>query len=158
MYARASDLKSESDSGFARTVIHRVGRWIMGKSYSADLRDRVVAFVDGGGSRRAASRHFGVSESFAVKLMQRVAKLGSSAPAQQGRPAGNGKLAAYEAFLIGVVEAKPDITMPELSTWLEAEHGVEAEAASLSRFLCRRGFTYKKNATGIGSRTRRHQG
>jgi transposase len=128
----------------------------MGKSYSTDLRDRVVAFA-AGGSRRAASRHFGVSGSFAVKLMQRVTKLGSSAPAQQGRLPGNGKLAAHETFLIGAVEAMPDITMPELSARLEAEHGVEAEPASLSRFLCRRGFTYKKNADGLGSRARRHQ-
>ena len=72
----------------------------MGKSYSADLRDRVVAFVEDGHSRRAASRHFGVSESFAIKLMQRVTRLGSSLPAQQGRPPGNGKLAACETLLM----------------------------------------------------------
>jgi hypothetical protein len=59
--------------------------------------------------------------------MQRVAKLGLSSPARQGRPPGNGKLAAYEAFLIGAVEDRPDITMPELSARLEAEHGVKAE-------------------------------
>lgn len=40
----------------------------MGKSYSSDLRDRVVAFVEAGHSWRAAARRFGVSESFAVKL------------------------------------------------------------------------------------------
>jgi transposase len=130
----------------------------MGKSYSMDLRDRVVAFVEGGHSRRAASRKFGVSDSFAIKLMQRVVLLGSPAPAQQGRPPGGGKLAAYEAFLIAAVQVKPDITMPELSGRLAAEHGVEAQPASLSRFLCRRGFTYKKSADGIGSRTQRRQG
>jgi transposase len=129
----------------------------MGKSYSGDLRDRVAAFVEGGRSRRAASRHFGVSESFAIKLMQRVAKLGSLLLAQQGRPPGKGKLAACETFLIRAVEETPDITMPELSARLQAEHGVEAQPASLSRFLCRRGFTYKKNADGLGSRTRRYQ-
>jgi transposase len=118
----------------------------MGKSYSADLRDRVVAFVDGGGSRRAASRHFGVSESFAVKLMQHVAKLGSSAPAQQGRPAGNGKLAAYEAFLIGVVEAKPDITMPER----------HVPAASTGRTHDRKQFGFKIAAPTLQTQGRPH--
>ena len=44
----------------------------MGKSYSSDLRERVAAFVGAGHSRRAASRHFGVSGSFSIKLMQRV--------------------------------------------------------------------------------------
>jgi transposase len=57
----------------------------MGKSYSADLRDRFVAFVENGDERRGAFRHFGVSERFSVKLMQRVAKLGSSSLARQLR-------------------------------------------------------------------------
>ena len=127
----------------------------MGRSYSLDLRDRVVGFVEAGHSRRSAARHFGVSESFAVKLMQRVALLGSGSPVRQGRPPG-GKLAAYEAFLVGAVEEKPDITMPELGGRLEAEHGVKADPAVLSRFLCRRGFTYKKSADGVGARTRGH--
>ena len=94
----------------------------------------------------------------AIKLMQRVKTLGSILPARQGRPPGKGKLAAYETFLIEAVAAEPDITMPELSAKLEAEHGVCAQPASLSRFLCRRGFTYKKSADGVGMRTRRHPG
>ena len=126
----------------------------MGKSYSPDLRERVVAFVEAGHSRRAAARHFDVSDSFAVKLLQRVSRLGSALPARQGRPTGQGKLAAYETFLVRAVEAKPDITMPELCVRLEDEHGVKAGAATLSRFLCRRGFTYKKSLGGIGMRTR----
>ena len=40
----------------------------MGRSYSLDLRVRVVRFVEAGHSRRAAARHFGVSDSFAIKL------------------------------------------------------------------------------------------
>jgi transposase len=51
---------------------------------------------------------------------------------------------AYEAFLIRTVEAKPAITMPELAACLLEEHGIVAAPAMLSRFLCRRGFTYKK--------------
>jgi hypothetical protein len=50
----------------------------MGKSYSSDLRDRVVAFVEAGGSRRGAARQFGVSNSFAVKLSLRWAVTNSS--------------------------------------------------------------------------------
>lgn len=130
----------------------------MGKSYSSDLRERVVAFVGAGHSRRAASRHFDVSESFSIKLMQRVTRSGSTLPGRQGRPPGGGKLAACAAFLIDAVKAKPDITMPELSARLEAERGVQAQPATLSRFLCRCGFTYKKSADGIGMRTRGRQG
>ena len=64
----------------------------MGKSYSNDLRERVVARVDGGHSRRAAAARFAVSVSFAVKLMARQRATGSVAPARQGRPPGGGKI------------------------------------------------------------------
>ena len=128
----------------------------MGRSYSLDLRVRVAGFVEAGHSRRAAARHFGVSDSFAIKLLRRQAQSGSPAPARQGRPRGTGRLAPYETFLVQTVEAKPDITMPELAARLWQEHGVSAAPATLSRLLCRHGFTYKKTADGGGVRTRRH--
>ena len=127
----------------------------MGKSYSSDLRDRVAGFVEAGHSRREAGRHFGVSASFAVKLEARRRATGSVDPALQGRPPGGGKLAPHMAFLIGRVNKKPDITMPELAAELLAARGVEASPASLSRVLCKAGFTYKKSPDGLGVRTRR---
>lgn len=126
----------------------------MGRFYSLDLRERVVAFVAEGASRRAAARRFGVSESFAVKLLQHRERSGSAAPRRQGRPPGGGKLDRLAADLIGTVESEPDITMPELAARLMASHGVEATPAMLSRFLCRHGFTYKKSPAGVGVRTR----
>jgi transposase len=125
------------------------------QSYSLDLRVRVAGFVEAGHSCRAAARHFEVSDSFAIKLMQRQRRTGSPAPARQGRPRGTGKLAPYEAFLIRAVEKKPDITMPDLAARLWEQHGVSAAPATLSRLLCRCGFTYKKTADGRGVRTRR---
>jgi transposase len=127
----------------------------MGKSYSLDLRERIAAQVGSGVSRRQAARHFGVSASCAVKLLSRVAKTGSAAPARQGRPPGGGKLAEHRSFLIGEVQAKPDISMPELAAKLEAASGVKASPASLSRVLCKAGYTYKKTADGVGARSRR---
>lgn len=125
----------------------------MAKSYSSDLRSRVVAYVEAGHSRRAAARHFGVGDSFAVKLLRRVAERGSLSPVRQGRPRG-GRLAPLEGFLIDTVESQPDITMPELAARLLQEHKMKADPAELSRLLCRCGFTYKKSAVGIGMRTR----
>jgi transposase len=115
----------------------------MGHCYSLDLRVRVADFVEAGHSCRAAAQHFDVSESFAIKLVQRKRRFGSPAPARQGRPPGGGKLVPYESFLIQTVEARPAITMPELAARLLDEHGAVAAPAMLSRFLCRRGFTYK---------------
>jgi len=130
----------------------------MGQSYSLDLRARIVRHVRTGHSRREAARHFRVSASCAVKLLKRADRIGSVEPAHRGRPRGSGKLAAHQAFLIGRVEAQPDITMPELAAALAAERGVTASPASLSRVLCKAGFTYKKTADGVGARTRRRAG
>jgi transposase len=127
----------------------------MGQSYSMDLRTRLVARVRAGHSRRDTARYFGVSPSCAVKLVKRVDRTGSAEPAHQGRPRGSGKLAPHQAFLIARVEAQPDITMPELAGVLAAERGVSATPASLSRLLCKAGFTYKKTAHRVGARTRR---
>jgi transposase len=114
----------------------------MTESFSLDLRMRVAAFVEAGDSCRAAARHFEVSDSSAIKLMQRKRHSGSLAPAPRAPP-GRGKLVASEAFLIQTVEAEPAITMPELAARLLDEHGIVAAPAMLSRFLCRCGFTYK---------------
>ena len=126
----------------------------MGKGYSVDLRSRVYGEIASGGSRRAAARRFGVSASTSVRLAQRMAETGTLEPSRQGRPPGGGKLAAYAETLIGWVEADGDITMPELAAKLEAECGVTAHPASLSRFLIKAGFTVKKNAAGKRSRSR----
>jgi transposase len=130
----------------------------MGHCYSLDLRVRVAAFVAAGHSCRAAAHHFNVSDSFARRLVWRTRHLGSLAPARQGRPPGSGKLVPYETFLIATVEAEPAITMPELAAQLQEEHGIVADPAMLSRFLCRCGFSYKKTADGGGVRTRRRAG
>jgi len=126
----------------------------MGKSYSLDLRERIVAKVRNGASRREAARQFGVSDSCAVKLLQHVDRTGMMAPARQGRPPGDGKLSPYMDFLIGRVAEKPDITMPELAVELEALHSVRVSPPSLSRVLCKAGFSYKKTVDGVGTRTR----
>ena len=40
------------------------------------------------------------------------------------------------------MKAKPDITMPDLAVWLEAEHGVTLDPSNLSKLLCKVGFSY----------------
>lgn len=130
----------------------------MGKGYSSDLRERVYGDIEAGQSRRAAGRRFGVSASTSVRIAQRMATKGTLEPEKQGRPRGGGKLAAHADVLIRWVEADSDITMPELAAKLETECGVTAHPASLSRFLIVQGFTVKKNAAGVRSRSRQNSG
>lgn len=125
----------------------------MTRPYSLDLRKRVIDRINGGQSCRGAASELDVSASFSVKLRARHTLTGSIEPATMGRPVGSGKLAAVRDFLIGAVEDRPDITMPELAAKLLDRHGITAAPATLSRFLRQAGYSYKKNAAGIGTRT-----
>ena len=126
----------------------------MARPFSSDLRERVVAQVGAGHSRREVARRFGVSASFVVKLMMRVERTGSVAAAKRGRPFGFGKLVGVRDALIARLETAPDTTLAELADWLAREHGVHVHLRSVCRVLRAAGFTYKKIASGGGGWTR----
>lgn len=130
----------------------------MGKSVSSDLRRRMVRGIAAGKSRRAVAAQFEVAPSTAVRVQARYAATGSVEPGRQGRPVGSGKLGRFRQAILDKVKARPDITMPDLGAWLEAEHGVKVDPSNLSKLLCREGFTYKKSAAGVGARTPRREG
>lgn len=124
----------------------------MTKAYSLDLRRRVVRFVDCGHSRHEAAARFDVSVAFVVKLVAAWRATGSYA----AKPEGGwrySKLDAHRSWLERRVDEKADITMPELAEEL-AVKGVRVAPASLSRWYRRNGYRYKKNAAGVGTRTR----
>jgi len=57
----------------------------MGRAYSLDLRERVVAAVERDGlSRREAAERFGIGISSAIRWVERVRRTGSAAPGQMG--------------------------------------------------------------------------
>jgi len=113
------------------------------QALSEDLRERIVRFIEAGGTRREAARRFNVSPSSAV----RFAAQWRAERSLKARPQGGDrrrKLAPHRALILARVEARPDITMPELAAALADEIGLAVAPASLSRFLCRAGFSYKK--------------
>ncbi len=127
----------------------------MGQAVSNDMRRRMVRGVEDGKTRRAVAAQYEVAPSTAVRLYARYEQTGSIEPAKQGRPAGSGKLGPHKDFIIDRVKGQPDITMPELAAILAAERGVEVHPTCLSKLLCAEGFTYKKNAVGVGTRAQR---
>lgn len=119
----------------------------MGKPYSMDLRECIVAYVEAGHSCRAAARVFGVSASTAVRLAAAQRERGDISSKPQGRAPGTaGKLVAHQVFLLEVVRAEPDITLKELAGALAEAHGVKVQLSSLHRALRRAGYSYKKRA------------
>ncbi len=123
----------------------------MPHALSNDLRERVVRFVEAGHSCHEASRHFGTSVSFAVNLMALYRETGSVEHRALGGKR-HGKLDGAEAFLLRSVKRSPDMTMPDLAAALSVEKGIEVCPQSLSRWLITRGFSFKKNTSGIRTR------
>ena len=124
-------------------------------AYSQDLRDRVIdAVVRDGMSRRAAAARFEVSESSAIKWVQRWERKGSRTTAKLGgylRP----KLEAHRQFLDTLRSEKADITLQALCDRLLAERGVKADTSMMSRFFRRLGVTFKKRRWSRASRIAR---
>ena len=124
----------------------------MVQAYSLDLRERVIVFVENGGSARGAARHYGIGEATAIRWVRDWRRTGSYAPAPFGKPPGS-KLDAHEAFLLGLIEEGPDITLEEIRQRLTEEHGVSAGIGTLWRFFDARGISYKKRPGTPASRS-----
>ena len=124
----------------------------MAKPYSQDLRDRVIDAVRTGRmSRRAAARHYAVSESVAVKWLERLERAGSREPVGHGGHRAS-KLMPHRDFLEAARTEKPDTTLQALCTRLLSERGVKADTSMMSRFFRRIGVTVKKRPSSRASR------
>lgn len=117
----------------------------MTRPLSNDLRRRVVASVDGGMSRRAAAKRFGVAVSTAIKWVQAWYSTGSYRPRAQGGDRRSQRIEAHAEEILALVEETPDMTLAEIAAHLEAAHGLRVSQSTVWRFFERRGITFKKN-------------
>lgn len=117
--------------------------WRRGQSYSAHLRDRVLAAVDSGMGAYAAAAVFRVSVSWIYKACARRRSTGeTTARAQRNHVPP--KLAAQSEAIRRKVAAEPDITLAELRAWLTSEHQVSISHAGMWKTLARLELTRKK--------------
>ncbi len=124
--------------------------WRRGKAYSQDLRDRILAGVDGGLSVCQAAKLFRVSISYVSKAVSRRRQTGESAARPQRghvRP----KLAPLQDAIRAEVERRADVTLAELAIWLHRTHAASASSGLLSRTLAQLGLTRKKVAARGGA-------
>lgn len=127
----------------------------MPKTLSRDLRERIVAYVGAGHSRRSAAAKFAVAPSSAIRLLKRHAETGSIEPNLR-RAGRRSVLDPHRDYLAARIAQVPDLTLPELVRDL-AGRGVKVDPSTLSRWFIRQGYTFKKNAAGQRARTPRHQ-
>ena len=126
--------------------------WKSGQSYSADLRSRALAGMDGGGSAKTVAQLFQVSVSYLYKALARRRATGEI----EARPQRNHqalKLAAHHDAIAAEVTRRPDATLEELRAWLLETHGVTASLGLMHQTLVRLGLTLKKSRAGRKSRT-----
>ncbi|UWU67883.1 transposase [Bradyrhizobium sp. NC92] len=113
----------------------------MVKPLSEDLRMRAV---EGGMSRRAAAERFGISVASAVRFVREWRENGTTKPKRQGGDQRSQRIEEYHDAIISAIEAKPDMTLVEISEMLKSEFGASFAPSSIWRFLDRHGITFKK--------------
>jgi transposase len=121
----------------------------MSKALSLDLRDRVIAAIEGGMSCRQAAARFRVSPASAIRWRSRLRTQGDVRPGLLGGDRRSGRIERHADVILGLVERKSDITLAELRAAL-AGQGVATSLSSLWRFFVRRRITLKK----VGARGR----
>jgi transposase len=125
----------------------------MGKAHSEDLRQRVVAEVAAGASRRQAAERFkvGISSRW-VSLKEET---GGVAPRPRGGKS-RSPLEPHADWLLQLTRAQPDLTLEAIVARCEKEIGLETSEASLRRFFKRHAITFKKkSARGRAGAARR---
>jgi transposase len=124
-------------------------------AYSLDLRERVLAAIDGGLSRTRAAQQFRVGRATITTWVALRRERGSlAAQFSPGRPRTIG-VAEAEALRVQLL-AQPDATLPEhVQRWAAHHPEQPVSTATMSRAIQRLGWTRKKSRSVPASKTRR---
>jgi transposase len=126
----------------------------MGKPYSVDLRERVVAAVEVGGlSCHQAAAQFGVGVSTAINWVRRLRETGSVAPGQMGGHKPKSIAGEHRAWLLERTKEK-DFTLRGLVVEL-AERGLKVDYRTVWSFVHAEKLSFKKNRGGWRTRPSR---
>jgi len=124
----------------------------MGKPYSIDLRERVVAAVETGGmSCHRAAAQFGVGISTAINWVRRLRETGSVAPGKMGGHKPKSISGEHRAWLLERTREK-DFTQRGLVAEL-AERGLKVDYRTVWSFVHAEKLSFKKTVAA-GERDR----
>jgi transposase len=122
----------------------------MPTSYSAEMRERVIARVESGASRREAAEHFEISPSAAVKWLQRWHDDGSATAIPRGGSAS--PLEKHANWLLALIAKQPDLTLDEVLVAMRKRR-IAGSRTALWRFFARHKLTFKKKPARGGAGT-----
>lgn len=126
------------------------------KTYSQDLREKLLATVDRGMSRKEATGIFGVSPATLKRWLKRRRETGSVMPKRKpGMRPRIGGAAEERRALWRQLEENPEATLEEHRELWERSHGVRVSVATMSRAIRRLGWTYKQRRWWPPSETTR---
>ena len=121
--------------------------WRSGQSYSQDLRERVIAAVDGGMPAREAAVIFGVSIAYIYKALIRR-RLTGDAGINPNRGHRSRKLSTdLEVALAAHIRSRPGITLAQAQAWLDAEYGLYLSTGAMWNAAQRLGLSFKKRSS-----------
>lgn len=115
------------------------------RTYSRDLRERVVAARQKGHSAQEIARLFGVSKRSVERFWKKYLATGAVEPSQRGGYR-RSRLEKHDRQLRRWIKEKADLTLAELRERIGHELGIELGTTALWQRLERLGLSYKKNA------------
>ena len=116
----------------------------MAKTYGQDLRERVIAAVEAGASRRAAGKRFAVGVSTAIGWVRAWFEEGRNTAKPTGGDPRSHRIEAQRDAILGAIEAQPDIRLAELAARLERAPTARFAPSRVHRFLVRHRITLPK--------------
>jgi len=125
---------------------------MMPKAYSADIRERVIARVESGASRREAAEHYEISASVAVIWVKCFHETGRRAAKPRG--GSTSPLEEHADFLLGLIAEQPDLTLDEVVCAMRKQR-IPGSRTAVWRFFQRHKMTFKKKSSRGGAGTRR---
>ena len=96
-------------------------------------------------SRREAAERFGISAASAVRWVSAFRRTGQVAARRQGGDRRSQRIEGVAATILNALKAQVDLSLDELVTLLQQEHGLHFARSTIWRFLDRHAMTVKKN-------------
>jgi transposase len=115
------------------------------------MRERVIARVESGASRREAAEYYDISASTAVIWVRCFRETGRCSAKPQG--GSTSPLEKHAEFLLALIEEQPDLTLDEVICTMR-RHKIPGSRTAVWRFFQRHKITFKKSVARSGAATR----